>query len=231
MKATPGLFRVLFMVGALSACGRAPDGDWFVLQPGVMHRYAVTTTRDDGVTQAVWTETMREPQTWRDEVVYPRHHSEGVSFLLKVDVAGVRRVAIQPDIDDQPTDDDEPRWVLKAPYTVGTEWSVPTVPYLLRRANEYPNDLKHTHQVLMVWRIADDRASVEVPAGRFSPCLRLEGEGKLRLYTDPVKGFQDVPILGQEWYCRGQGLVQWTRSEPVHSGFYSGGEVRAQLLP
>ena len=232
MRALTGVSRAIAMSLLLSAaaCGRAPSQDWFPLDEGVSQTYAVTTTREGDTMEAVWTQIMLAPQSWYDEVVYPRRHSEGVTFLLKSDDKGLRRVALQADVDGAPIDDEEPRWVLKAPYRVGTEWSVLTVPYLLRRVNEYPNDLKYSHQVWMQWRITDVQASVDVPAGHFSPCLRLEGEGKMRLYTDPVKGFQDVPILGQEWYCRGRGLVKWTRIEHIQSGFYTGGEVSAQLL-
>lgn len=216
----------------LMACSPPSAGpDWFPFQAGESQRYGVTWARDgEPAQQVVWQETWGQPSAWHDETAWPRRHSDGVRFWLQASDQGVRRVATQADIDDAPTDDPEPRWVLKAPYTVGTEWRVLSVPYLLRRTNEYPNDLRLTHQVWMQWRIEAVNERVQVPAGSFAPCLRVEGEGKLRLYVDPVRGFQDVPVLGTEWYCQGHGLVKWRRQEHVKSGFFTGGEVTAELL-
>lgn len=217
-------------VSVLTACTPANDDAWFPLQAGHTQRYGVTLTQDGQTSHQVWTETVGEARVWRDERVWPRRHSEGVTFLLREDARGIQRVATQADIDRQAQADEEPRWVLKKPYRVGTEWRSLGVPYLLLRQNEYPRELKHTHRVSMQWQIVSTQDQVQVPAGRFSPCLRVQGEGMLRLYVDPVHGFQDVPLQSTEWYCRGQGLVKWVRRERVQTGFFSGGEVQAELL-
>lgn len=223
---------LVFVVSLLlGGCGPEAGGPWFPLREGLQQRYGVTVQRGEGVTREVWTQTVGAPMTWHDETVWPRRHSAGVRFWLHDGPQGLRRVAVQADIDDAPIEDVEPLWVLRRPHAVGTEWRNLTVPYLLRRENEYPNDLRLTHQLWMQWRIAAVDDAVDVAAGHFSPCMRVEGEGKLRLYVDPVKGFQDVPIVSTEWYCRGQGLVKWWRRETVSTGFFTGGEVHAELLP
>jgi hypothetical protein len=214
----------------LSACGPEAGGPWFPLREGLQQRYGVTVQRGERVTREVWVQTVGAPLRWHDQLIWPRRHSAGVRFWLEDSAQGLRRVAVQADIDEAPIEDTEPLWVLRRPYAVGTEWRNLTVPHVLRRENEYPNDLRLTHQLWMQWRIAAVDDAVDVAAGHFAPCIRVEGEGKLRLYVDPVKGFQDVPITGAEWYCRGQGLVKWWRREPVSSGFFTGGEVRAELL-
>jgi len=114
---------------------------------------------------------------------------------------------------------------------VGTEWATPTVPYLLQRKNEYPRELKHSHKTLMTWRIEDAQASVTTAQGQtFSPCLKVVGVGHLNLYTDPVNGFSDVPLISREWYCQGVGLVKFEREERVASGFLTGGLLSAEIL-
>ena len=64
-----------------------------------------------------------------------------------------------------------------------------------------------------------------------SPCLRVRGEARLNLYTDPVNGFTDVPLTSREWYCKGHGLVKFEREEPVPRGFLIGATLRAELVP
>lgn len=232
-RRAPGRVAALLAVGAglgLSACGPTPGDGWFPLDAGHRQTYQVRYEVDGVVRDEVWTQTVRGTATWDEAPVAVRHHSAGVEFYLKASDAGVQRVAVRAEVDDQPQADDPPRWVLKAPYAVGTEWSSPTVPYLLERRNEYPRELRHTHRLNMQWRIAAVDDAVDTPAGRFQPCLRVEGVGQLNLYTDPVNGFSDVPLTGREWYCRGVGLVKWERREVVPAGFFIGGVVSAELL-
>jgi hypothetical protein len=112
---------------------------------------------------------------------------------------------------------------------VGTEWSTPTVPYLINRRNEYPKELKNSHSALMTWRIEALDEEVQTAAGRFKPCMRVQGTAQLNLYTDPVNGFTDVPLISREWYCQGVGLVKFEREEKLASTFMLGGTLTAEL--
>jgi hypothetical protein len=171
-----------------------------------------------------WTLRVAQSETFQDQTVAVRHHSAGVSYYLKVDEQGIRRIATRTDIDNEPTADAEPIWVLKAPYQVGTEWTTPTVPYLIQRKNEHPRDLKYTHKAQMTWRIESVDDTVKLGDGsEHRPCLRVVGQARLNLYTDPVNGFTDVPLISREWYCQGEGLVKFEREEKVPTGFLSGG--------
>ena len=221
----------------LSGCQRTDVADgaqaWFPLHGGQVQTYRVTETGEEHGNQAViseWTLTAKGPSTLEDKPVWLRHHSEGVTFFLEANEQGIRRVATQPDIDSHPTADTEPRWVIKTPLQVGTEWSTPTVPYLLLRKNEHPRSLKHSHKLNMTWRIASMTDDVTTPAGTFTPCMRLEGEGVLNLFTDPVNGFNNVPIVSREWYCKGKGLVKFEREETVPKGFLTGGKLVAEWV-
>ena len=216
----------------LSACGQPDSAVWLPLDKGHSQTYRITETGDEwgegSAPPAAWTISAEGSTSLNNDTVWTRRHSEGVTFYLKRDDAGIRRVAYRTDIDDTPTEDPEPRWVLKAPYTVGTEWVTPTVPYLLKRKNEHPRELKHTHKALMTWRIEAVDDVVTTPKGTFKPCLRVTGLAELNLYTDPVNGFTNVPLIGREWYCKGVGLVKFEREEKVPRGFMTGGTLSAE---
>lgn len=227
--------RFALLAGAactLLACSGEGQGPvWFPLRTGDVQRYAVRYSEDAGQADEVWVLRTQGAMVWEGETLVPRHHSAGVAFLLKADAQGVRRLAHQTDLDREPLPDEKPQWVLKAPYTVGTEWSTVTVPYLLRRKNEYPRELKHSHKVPMNWRIESDTDTVTLASGeKLAPCLRVRGEAFLNLYTDPVNGFTDVPITSHEWYCKGRGLVKFSREEKVSAGFLTGGNLTAQVV-
>ncbi|MFC3685289.1 hypothetical protein [Hydrogenophaga luteola] len=216
----------------LSACsGRDLGNQWFPLRVGDEQTLSVSYQTDEAREPEQWVMRVDEPAVFQDQPVAVRHHSAGVSYYLKVDEQGVRRIATRTDIDEQPTADAEPMWVLKAPYAVGTEWTTVTVPYLLQRKNEHPRDLKHTHKAQMTWRIeAVDDVVTLADGSEHRPCLRVVGQARLNLYTDPVNGFTDVPLISREWYCRGKGLVKLEREEKVPTGFMTGGVLRAEQL-
>ncbi|MDQ7745607.1 hypothetical protein [Hydrogenophaga pseudoflava] len=216
----------------LSGCsGRDLGNEWFPLRVGAEQTLAVIYRMDEPREAEEWLMRVDEPAVFEEQPVAVRHHSAGVSYYLKADDQGVRRVAIRTDIDSEPTPDAEPVWVLKAPYQVGTEWTTVTVPYLLQRRNEHPRDLKHTHKAQMTWRIeAVDDVVTLADGSEHRPCLRVVGQARLNLYTDPVNGFTDVPLISREWYCRGQGLVKFEREEKVPQGFMTGGVLQAELL-
>lgn len=213
-----------------SGCGgRDLGNEWFPLREGDEQTLVVGFTGEEPREPDRWTLRVMAPQTFQDQPVAVRRHSAGVSYYLLSDEKGVRRVATRTDIDELPTADTEALWVLKAPYQVGTEWSTPTVPYLLQRKNEHPRDLKYTHKATMNWRIEAVDDTVKLADGRtLQPCLRVEGEARLNLYTDPVNGFNDVPLISREWYCKGMGLVKLEREENVPPGFMTGGVLRAE---
>lgn len=217
----------------LAACsGRDMGSEWFPLRVGDEQTMSVSYQMDEPRDPEQWVMRVDEPVVFQDQPVAVRHHSAGVSYYLKVDDQGVRRIATRTDIDSEPTADAEPMWVLKAPYAVGTEWTTATVPYLLQRRNEHPRDLKYTHKVQMTWRIeAVDDVVTLADGSEHRPCLRVVGQARLNLYTDPVNGFTDVPLISREWYCKGQGLVKLEREEQVPAGFMTGGTLRAEQLP
>ena len=166
------------------------------MRSGDEQTLAVTYRMDEPREPEQWVLRVEQPSVFQDQPVAVRHHSAGVSYYLKVDEQGVRRGATRTDIDNEPTADPEPVWVLKAPYQVGTEWTTVTVPYLLQRRNERPRDLKYTHKAQMTWRIEAVDDVVKLADGStHQPCLRFVGQARLTLYTDPGIGFIDVPRI------------------------------------
>lgn len=220
------------VLALLVACAPSDPGPvWFPLRAGDVQRYAVRYSEGAQSSDEMWTVRTRGPANWEGESFMLRHHSAGVTFWLKADAQGVRRMAHQTDLDREPLADDRPHWVLKAPYAVGTEWSTVTVPYLLMRKNEHPRQLKHSHKVQMNWRIVSVSETVALSSGaKLSPCLHVLGQAFLSLYTDPVNGFSEVPLISHEWYCQGRGLVKFSREETVPAGFMTGGKLSAEQV-
>jgi hypothetical protein len=218
----------LLMAGCQPASSN--HNPWFPLVAGAEQVYDVRMVGDEPQADERWTMQVRGPENVGEQQTMVRHHSEGIAYYLVTDHTGIRRIATKTDVAAEPTPDEEERWVIKAPYQVGTEWSSPTVPYLLQHRNEYPRQLKYTHRAVMAWRIEALDDEVMTAAGQtFKPCLRVVGTARLKLYADPVHGFTDIPLISREWYCQGQGLVKFEREEKVPTGFLTGGVLTAEL--
>lgn len=219
----------------LAACSPAPDADdpsggYFPMTVGSRWEYQLETEmRDDLLHEriAITLDRQIEFDAWPTWV---RRSSTGVEYYIRRDETGIRRVASRTDSQEQAELDAKPRFVLRLPLKVGETWEAVTVPYLLRRPNEYPRDLTQSHQALMVYRIESLNEKVEVPQGSHEGCVLVRGEALLRLFVDPNTGFQDVPLVSREWYCKGVGLVRFEREETVPVGqFFTGGKVTYQL--
>lgn len=223
------------LLGAVVAgCGQpAPSATpLFPLEPGHQWRFDVRIDWEGGGLEHETRELSTEPPTEvAGQPAWRRRSADGVAWYLRHDATGIYRVAAKSDLQAEPTPDPAPRYVLKAPYTVGTGWQHPTAPYLLRRRADFPPEIRHTHpSVPMQYAIEAVGLSVDTRAGRFEGCLRVKGQATLRLFADPVSGWRDLPLTTTEWYCPGPGLVRLTREEPANSAFLKGGTLTMELL-
>ncbi|MEY4754692.1 MAG: hypothetical protein RJA44_2367 [Pseudomonadota bacterium] len=220
----------------LGGCGSdQPAEGWFPLAAGHRWSYRVSsewengsTDREELVLHTLGEETLDgeglSGRAWR------RRSESGVDYWLRSDAGGIYRVASKSDVQAEPQADKPPRFVLKAPIAVGTSWQAGTTAYLLRRRSEFPPEIRHSHpSVPMTYVIEALDESVSTPAGAFEHCLRVKGQGSVRLFADPVVGWQDMPLRTLEWYCRGVGLVRVERSEPANSTFLLGGTQKLEL--
>lgn len=224
------------IVLVLANCGRSPGSGsevWFPLEAG--HRWTYTVTTRSG-TEAVERESLtlrtlgRETLALDDRPAWIRRSDSGISYWLRADAGGIVRVASKSDMQADPVADAPGRYVLKAPYAVGTQWQAPTTTYLLMRTAEYPRELKHSHpSIPMTYEIEAVADVVRTPAGSFSPCLRVRGSATVRVFVDAISGYRDQPLTTVEWYCRGVGLVKLERSEPSASPMLVGGSRTLEL--
>jgi len=240
MPHTRGLALPMFpalLATLLVACGRAPEGDsLFPLEAGHRWTYRVTTEWEGNTPTERDMLTLRTlgadtPEGLRADLpTWRRRSDSGVDYWLRSDATGIYRVASKSDLDEAAQADAAPRYVLKAPYTAGTQWQAATTAYLLMRPNEFPRELRHTHRnIPMLYQVEADGLALDTPAGRFERCLRVSGTATVRVYADPTSGWKDLPLLTREWYCRGVGLVRLERQENANSPFLTGGTMTMEL--
>jgi hypothetical protein len=238
MRAALTTLALCCLAGCQGAAPSTAVGKFFPLQAGHHWTYRVTTqlgedtsSREQLTLRALGREDLPAlegggggGQAWR------RRSDSGIEYWLRADGTGIYRVASKTDLEAEPLPDKAPRYVLKAPLVVGTQWQASTTTYLLMRNNEFPRELRYSHPSLpMSYQIDAIDEAVQTPAGNFSHCLRVRGAASVRVYADPASGWRDVPLVTQEWYCPDVGLVKLQRSELAKFGFLQGGVSTMEL--
>lgn len=233
---TPPATRSALALAAALAAGctaeRPPSADLFPLEAGHRWTYHQQIETSAGQSDSRWLVLETLPsEDYAGSEAFRRRSGEGVDYWLRRDATGIFRVAAKHELEDEPVKDAAPRYVLKEPLVVGTEWQAPTTAYMLeRRGGAYPPELRHEQKsIVMRYRIAALQQTVTVPAGRFEGCLTVRGEAEVKLYADGVSGWKDIELLTTEWYCPGPGLVKLERDEPATSVFLTGGKLALQL--
>ncbi|WP_247664318.1 hypothetical protein [Ideonella alba] len=221
----------LMACALLAGCSKPPGTELFPLDDGHRWTYQVRSEYENNTTE---TETRVMRSLGRDSLAdgsaWHRRSDDGIDYWLRSDDTGIFRVATKSDLDDEPKKDALPRYVLKAPLAVGTGWQATTTAYLLRRRQEFPPEIRHSHpSIPMNYTIEALGEAVKTAAGDFSGCLRVRGIATLRLFADPVVGWKDMPLTTREWYCPGVGLVKLVREEPANSTFLTGGTLTMEL--
>lgn len=233
--ATAATVVALVTAPALSGCGARPSAEgYFPLAAGHRWEYDQRIEWENHTIEheplVLSTEGRESPEGLDGGPAWRRRSASGVDYWLRSDATGIWRVASKTDVEEQARADPAPRYVLKAPYAVGTTWQATTTSYLLQRKASFPREVRHGQEpVTMTYRIEAAGMAVQVPAGRFDGCLQVRGEAPLRLFADPVQGWRDLPLVTLEWYCPGVGLVKLQREERAGSAFLSGGVLTMEL--
>jgi hypothetical protein len=223
---------LLALVSALAACSAPQDDSLFPLAKGHRWAYDITTEWENNIVEheprvieTLGDVTLDSGRAWR------RRSDSGIEYWLRSDASGIYRVASKSELDEAPLPDKEPRFVLKAPIAVGTTWRASTTAYLLRRRQEFPPEIRHSHPAVpMNYAIEAVGEKLATRAGSFENCVRVKGVAALRLFADPVVGWKDMALTTTEWYCPGVGLAKLLREEPAESTFLTGGKLTMELV-
>lgn len=228
LRRTPAAALVLLA----TACTREPPAlELFPLEAGHRWSYSRQTEHEDGRSESARLVMSTLPaEDFEGSKAFRRHSDDGADYWLRRDASGIFRVASRHELEPEARKDPAPRYVLKEPLAVGTEWQAPTVAYLLERRQGFPAEVRYgAKPVMMRYVIEALNDTMSVPAGRFEGCVRVRGQATIKLYADAVAGWKDMPLTTTEWYCPGPGLVKLERSEPAHSPFLTGGTLSLEL--
>ncbi|MCP3869047.1 MAG: hypothetical protein GY703_13285 [Gammaproteobacteria bacterium] len=222
---------ILTVAVLVQSCSRmSPDPhSYFPLQTGMRWDYDVTATIAGKARHSDFSIYIAEPETIDETLHAVRVTSDGTRYYIRNTDAGIYRAAKRTLVEMKPRLDDESSWVLKKPYEKGTNWTNATHPFVLRRIHPYEEQISGGVNLKMTYQIMSLLDQVNVPAGQFDHCLRVEGEAQFTLYADGRTGYADIVVSTTEWYAPGVGLVKLVRDEPLTSDVFTGGKVEFEL--
>ncbi len=154
------------------------------------------------------------------KVFIKRNHT-GNSTYFSLSDDSILRNSEQPDFTDIDPETDT-HFVLPLPMSLDTEWTLKSRPYVLEKAIEYEVALqtstpgiKLSKPLEMNYRLASLKETVDVPAGRFYNCAKVEGTGSCTMSAlgGNFSGSIIVNVEHAEWFCPGVGLTKSVRSE------------------
>lgn len=216
-----------------AACSRSPGDDrWFPLADGHVWSYRVTLAHEGPG------ERVREQLTLRTRgsealggaTAWRRRSDSGVDYWLRVDDTGIYRVATKSDIEREPRLDEAPRFVLRKPFVVGTQWEAPTTAFVLQRRNEFPQtQYQRNLNIPMAYRIEAIDQRVKTPLREFEGCMLVVGRAQMRIFVDAQGAWRESPLTHREWYCPDIGLVRLEREELSASKLLNGGTLTLEL--
>lgn len=229
----PARIIILLTFVLLSSCGlKTDDDDFFPLQKGRSWTYRVTKTmieKGEPHKESLTLDT-RGSDSINGVSAMRRHSDSGLDYWLRSDDTGIYRIASKNPLEREPIIDENPRYVLRKPYVVGTRWDASTVAYILEYRNESLKEVRYTHKSInMVYRIEAIDQKVTSIAGNFEGCIKITGEAQVKLFADDAFTFRNVPLFSYEWYCPKVGLVRLQRVETSPSKFILGGSTLLEL--
>ena len=194
------------LVLLLCACDR-PAAGYFPVAPGYEWNYEIrrsTPPLEGLITQKSIIRSLG-PETVGADRYYPRIYANGRKFHYTRSTEGISRKS--------PGSDSAER-VIGYPLRVGTQWSSTARLQLF----DLPKKLEDgwdglSRNMTMDYTITSLDEAVNVPAGRFSRCLRIDAVGFLDLPQRIMLGIRIIKVEQTQWYAPEVGLIKMTRRE------------------
>lgn len=225
----PGLAAAAILL--LNGCGE-PQRDYFPLESGRWWYFETRTTRlEDPQDQRLIVANIG-PGTKDGQAVFIQRQSAGREVYFARNDEGLIRSGVREHFAAPQKKAPPASLVLPRDLTVGATWTTQTRLTLIEsRTFARQDKLQHRSLPLdLNMSIAALDESINVRAGKFSGCLRIDGSGIRRVRTDRGNASAEVLVTHQEWYAPGIGLIKTLRSETAESPFLTAGFYSQELI-
>ena len=191
-----------------------PDPGYFPVTAGYEWHYDISRKTPDvqhGVTQKSIVRNL-PPRTVDNVTYYPQLHANRKTYYFTRSGDGVSHNVPGAG---------EARQVIGQPLQVGTEWRSVSRLYLFDLPKKLDDNWSALSRNLTLdYTITSLDERIDVPAGRFTGCLRIDATGFLDLPRRLMLGIRVIKVEQTQWYAPGTGLVKMTRKEYAIPNLY-----------
>ncbi len=199
----------------LFACGcAAPESGYFPTAPGHEWTYDISRTSTENQIPIKQKSIVRNlPARMIDGIVYhPKIYANGKEHYFTRSTQGISHTT-------SGFERTEP--VIGYPLNVGNEWNAGSRLYLFDLPRKLAGAWDRLSRGLVLdYTIASLDDPVDVPAGYFPRCLRIDAVGFLDLPRRLMLGIRIIKVEQSQWYAPGVGLVKMTRKEYAIPNLY-----------
>lgn len=223
--------RLCALIGlALAACADT-GSDYYPLDDGRWWYFQTTTTILDEHRDQRFIVSNFGSGTYAGKPVFVQRQSSGRDIYLSRGPRGIERVGVRQNSSGQDPAA-APALILPAELSTESRWTVQTHLALIESRTFARQDklLNLDLPVQLSMSVAATDETVEVPAGRFNDCVRIEGTGMRSVRVDRGNASAEVHVTHREWYAPGVGLIKSARMETSDSPFLKAGEYSQLLL-
>lgn len=196
----------------LSSCS-SPDTSYFPTAPGHEWTYDISRTSPEIRAPVIQKSIVRNlPARTVDGVAYyPKRYANGSIRHFTRSAEEISRAK---------PGHEGANPVIVYPLNVGAEWSAGSRLYLFlpKHLEGVRDDISGNLELDYTITSLDD--AVDVPAGYFPRCLRIDAIGFLGLPSRLMLGIRIIKVEQTQWYAPGVGLVKMTRKEYAIPNLY-----------
>ena len=234
MRRTPLIGLVMlcvFSALAIAACQRGETAaEFFPLAAGMQWQYRIERKTMDGVQQLRYAITNVAPAPVDGAHLAARETVDGQRYYYRIEDGDIYRIGTRRRHGPRTVDDSERQMVLPGTLTPDAEWRAKSHTAVLESSGPpWETLFRITVPVDMAYRVESTSATVDTPAGSFSDCVLVAGQGRTTTEIGNLSGSTDIEITSREWYAPRVGLVRMERSERTSQAALDAGTLTMEL--
>jgi len=208
------------IIGILVVAGcEKQSPDYFPLDENLVYEYSILQQVNDEKHKAKLVIVGLPAAKNGDEIIYPRITAGGVMLYFQKRPGGIYYsgdTGVAGHL------------LLKYPLQQNATWRAASDIYILKRRHESfaggESFISLGGMVSLGYRIVGLHELVQVPAGRFENCVRVDAAGTMPV-EERTRGIKKINIEQTEWYAPNVGLVKMTRKE-----YTTPDKIRAEMV-